>query len=1635
MDNFIVSRHAVDNIYKVRNPRGRRDSLFIIIYLAILVFGIQGVFADVIIDNGGSGTSSTGTWSVSSGTSPYGSNSLGTRNNATYTWQMSGQPAGTYEVLMWWTQLSTRSTSVHIDINHAGGTSTIFVNQRQNGGKWNSLGIFDFNSTGSVTITATSSSTISACADAVWYRQFAGPMPTEIIVDNRSAVTSQTGTWSVSSSPNPYGTDSVYGRSGATFTWYANLPQEGTYDVYMWWTQASNRSTSAPVTIQHSGGSNSININQQQNGGKWNLLGRYTFAKTGSSFVRLSAPGASPITYSADAVKFNFIELNNAPVAVIDSMGPDPAQAGDIVYFEGHGEDSDGNIAAYSWESDIDGVLSNEASFSTADFSEGEHIITFKVQDDKGKWSQPATDYLVVGNIPPIAFVDSVTPNPVLAGKSVTFTGHGEDFDGTVEAYNWHSSIDGNLNNAASFDTNALSVGQHTITFTVYDNNNAPSKPVTRTLTINNLVTEVIIDNGQQGTSSTGTWSVSSVAGFYGVNSLWARNGATYTWRFSPSATGQYDVFMWWTQYSSRSSNIPVSIQYMGGTTTVYINQQANGSKWNLLGRYTFAAGQSYNMTITAATGSTVSTCADAMRFVYTGSAGNIPPVATIDSITPNPVEVNNPVNFVGHGQDIDNSIVAYNWRSSRDGNLSSASSFSKSSLSQGTHTIYLKVQSDDSIWSPEVSRTLEVKVTPIENIFACYGYGVDDQRSPFTTWLNDIADYQGDGVWIYNTPNKTYIIRTVDSIPEAITALTTENSHILINGHSNYGLGLSFATLQEFRNQQIDDIRYIDDDRILNISTKWVHVGVNGLRTSQAYPYWWPIYKDGTSGVMPYTFNDPNGSPPYNYFVTYQVPGDSNHYKIETARNSAVKRFFDSSVPAWYSPTGEEPAPNNPDHQQYFIVNNASWTPSFVTTGNWEQSQTTSGYFKENYLTTPAGSGENTAKYIFTIPKPDNYKVYAWWTSSSSRAADAPYIVNHGGGSETILVDQRSNGGRWNELGEFYFNAAGYSVLQTNNVLSGSVIADAVKVVHPNNPPEALAADFIAVTNTFTRIGPATLNVTFYNMSVGDYTARSWNFGDGFTNATRDLVDHKYTSPGVYTVRLTVSGPLGSSTKTKTGYIVVGNNVTPPLQAEFIASSNVGAAPLRVIFSDFSSGNLKEGMTYTPQAGFSGLDTFTYTVADNEGAVSSETAVNVKVNMPNISPTAINDSVITKKELSKNIGVAANDIDSDGTINISSVIVVAAPANGEVSVGGSYYGGSSSVKYTPLPGFVGVDSFTYTIKDNEGAVSNTATVTVNVTTDNIAPVAAKDSVYKIGSSPATIKVLSNDSDVDGSLDGNTVVIVDSPDNGLAVVNANGTVTYTPNAGFVGTDTFTYTVADDLGAVSNIATVSVSTHNLPPKTVTDWVVTTANTPVTIDVLSNDTDAEGSILRETLAIVNTPDHGSCVIHDCWLWDFGDGSFSHDRNPARHTYTTPNNYTVKLKITSLDGNSVTETKTNFVCANIFAKSIDNVDYPKTHTGSKVVVYRKNMDVPLDQIKCKRVFYYGCNTGNYYTEAFGHNGETMFYTTNLSTMTSGTAFYAYLKPYFEGKSNYQIWQELDAREPIFDYYDFSKRPDQQQ
>ncbi len=191
----------------------------------------------------------------------------------------------------------------------------------------------------------------------------------------------------------------------------------------------------------------------------------------------------------------------------------------------------------------------------------------------------------------------------------------------------------------------------------------------------------------------------------------------------------------------------------------------------------------------------------------------------------------------------------------------------------------------------------------------------------------------------------------------------------------------------------------------------------------------------------------------------------------------------------------------------------------------------------------------------------------------------------------------------------------------------------------------------------------------------------------------------------------------------------------------------------------------------------------------------------------PNRAPLALNDSATTPAATPVDINVLANDSDPDG--DPLTISTVSQPANGSTAIVGNM------VRLTPAAGFSGPLAFTYGISDGRGG-SASATVNVTVTSTNTPPTAGDDSAITAQDTPVDIAVLDNDSDADG--DSLSISGVGTPAHGSAAIHGSG-VRYTPAAGFVGGDSFGYTISDGQGgSASALVSVTVAaTGNQPPQ--------------------------------------------------------------------------------------------------------------------------------------------------------------------------------------------------------------------------
>ena len=553
--------------------------------------------------------------------------------------------AGDYDVYQWHPYRADASASVPFVINYNGGSTTVYANQQTNSGNWTLLGRFNFTAgtagfvrvtdgiqeTGDVAmadalkmayVVPVSSPVISGgiatnisdtAATITWTTDEASDsvvdygtttnytseitnaalvfthsiglsnliattnyhfvvkstasgapqtvsgdftfatLPTgvtgSLILDNTNATV--VGTWNTgTSSPDKYGPDYRY-KSGGTGTAYLqytpNIVAGAFYRVYEWHPQGSNRTTNAPYVINYNGGSQTIGINQQVNGGQWNLLGTFNFAAGSSGNVQV-ADTVSDTNHIvlADAIQFAYA----APVPIpIFNVSASPRQ----------------NSAIITWT-----TLSNATS-------------------------------------------------QVLYGLTTNYD-HATALDATPLIHHmvW---LTGLSSNTTYFYRVVSQVGSDQFASVDYSFVTDPS---------------VIVQSMQA--TYTGVWTIgSSAPDKYSLSYKYASTsvgGNTAAALFQPAITlpGLYDIYVWYSAGSNRSTNAPVTVGYPGGSISTILDMTVNGGSWQLLasGQYLPVGANTYVRVGNGAGESNKVAIADAARWTYSAGqdasfAGNVP--------------------------------------------------------------------------------------------------------------------------------------------------------------------------------------------------------------------------------------------------------------------------------------------------------------------------------------------------------------------------------------------------------------------------------------------------------------------------------------------------------------------------------------------------------------------------------------------------------------------------------------------------------------------------------------------------------------------------------------------------------------------------------------------------------------------------------------------------------------------------------------------------------------------------------------------------------------------------------------------------------------------------------------------------
>ena len=447
------------------------------------------------------------------------------------------------------------------------------------------------------------------------------------------------------------------------------------------------------------------------------------------------------------------ITVHTIPTAEISVIDPEVALDTDVVGFTGSGDD-DGSIEQYSWTSDIDGEFFNGSNpmFDDGSLSTGNHTISLKVMDNHGEWSNPVTTTLTIHSRP-VAWVESISPNPALNEDTVTMTGQGDD-DGSVVDFLWNIDKDGEDYYSGKAPPTQFSVGDYDVSYSVQDNHGVWSYEDTMELIVHSrptcsfddsipeaeLLDETIHYIGlgdDDGFLVRSSWRSSIDGEFYNGSSLefhsnFLSHGLhTITYRvrdnynvWSHEVTMEIDIHTRPTVAITTISPSPAldtelltfqgTSEDDGSVDYTEWNLQRNGQPYyqNSLPPEYLPPG-SYNISYKAYDNHGIWS-EEAFRNLIVHKR----PVATIDPTIPSYLLVGEELHLSGTGSD-DGSVNGSSWSSSLDGLIYSGPELEKSTstLSHGVHTITFKVKDNHNVWSNETTITIDIHTPPEASI------------------------------------------------------------------------------------------------------------------------------------------------------------------------------------------------------------------------------------------------------------------------------------------------------------------------------------------------------------------------------------------------------------------------------------------------------------------------------------------------------------------------------------------------------------------------------------------------------------------------------------------------------------------------------------------------------------------------------------------------------------------------------------------------------------------------------------------------------------------------------------------------------------------------------------------------------
>ncbi|WP_448599762.1 Ig-like domain-containing protein [Thermoleptolyngbya sp.] len=566
------------------------------------------------------------------------------------------------------------------------------------------------------------------------------------------------------------------------------------------------------------------------------------------------------------------------------------------------------------------------------------------------------------------------------------------------------------------------------------------------------------------------------------------------------------------------------------------------------------------------------------------------------------------------------------------------------------------------------------------------------------------------------------------------------------------------------------------------------------------------------------------------------------------------------------------------------------------------------------------AAFNQNISASLTTLATAGTNQTFRGVAFSPSAVVNLPPVANNGAlttdedneffgtlsgsdpeGAELIysIVDQPANGtvtitnaatGAYTFTPNANFNGSDAFTFRVNDGVNNSSIATVTVTVNPvNDAPMAvnliisanedeeissgflLGLDADGDTLTYEIVTAPTKGVVMItNTTTGAFTYTpnaNVNGADSFTYRVFDGT--VYSSPATVTVAI---APVNDAPQASNGNLTTTRNQP---QSGTIAAADVDGDPLTYsVVTAPANGTLTSfdaatgAFTYLPNAGYVGSDSFSFQANDGSGApnaLSNVATVNITVNFGNNAPVANGGNLVTDEDTAIVGTLSGTDGDNDPLI----YAIATGPSQGSLT---AFDPNTGAFTYMPNPNVNGADSFSFRVFDGFEE-SAPATITITINSVNDAPVANAATLNtRTGKTETGVLTAT---DVEG--DPLSFSLISPPANGtVTIVNAlTGEYTYTPNAGFSGSDSFTFR-ANDGTDDSAPATISITVEpNSAPIANNSSLTTRVN--VDRAGMLSATDPDGDPMR--FSIVTAPSHGTIVITDT-----ATGAYVYTPNPG-------------------------------------------------------------------------------------------------------------------------------------------------------